>query len=277
MAEGISTDDLTSYNSLSSLCNYFPKAGTDLCIPSTRTCQPYTVQSSDTCSSLQSQFGISYAQLIAWNPSLGAKCKNIARYVGYVICASNPGGAWTNPSPTSTTTSSRSTDPPLWSTTLLAMESYPTATYVAHTADYVYGNLTRMDCATYVTAPILTNYTGNDTTSLVCQDVVDQYGVNMTDFLTWNPSLSTSSPCTMANNTQYCVQTYASVSPGIVDTCVQTTISSSGYDCNKFMADYGIEQSQFALWNPDVGSNCENFKVGVQYCIATHHFKQPGQ
>ncbi|KAL7811322.1 hypothetical protein V8C26DRAFT_221424 [Trichoderma gracile] len=106
MDKGISTDDLLSYNSLSSLCDYFPKAGTSLCIPDTRVCKPYKVLKDDTCDSLQSQFKITYAQLIAWNPSLGPKCSNIQQYVGYVICASNPGRDYVNPSPgtiTSTT------------------------------------------------------------------------------------------------------------------------------------------------------------------------------
>lgn len=103
MNKGISTDDLLSYNLLPSLCNYFPKAGTSLCIPDSQVCQPYTVQKDDTCSSLQSQFKISYAQLIAWNPSIGPKCSNIEQYIGYAICVSNPGGNYVNPSPTTIT------------------------------------------------------------------------------------------------------------------------------------------------------------------------------
>ncbi len=104
MREGISTDDLLSYNSLSSFCHPFPKEGESLCIPDSRKCEPYTVLETDTCKSLQKQFGISYSQLISWNPSLGPKCNNIASYVDYVICGSNPGGNWVNPNPPPSTT-----------------------------------------------------------------------------------------------------------------------------------------------------------------------------
>ncbi|KAI2463544.1 hypothetical protein F4781DRAFT_416270 [Annulohypoxylon bovei var. microspora] len=276
MSEGISTDDLTSYNLLSSMCNYFPTTGATLCIPSYRKCKPYKVQTNDTCSSLQSQFSINYAQLTSWNPSLGPKCSNIASYVGYVICSSNPGGDWVNPSPTNATTTSRPSDPPLWTTTLTPMSMYPNATYVASSAGAPYGNLTRMDCDTYATAPILTNYTINGTTSFACEDVVKQYGVTMDNFLDWNPSLNGTSPCVMANNTQYCVATYATISPGIVGACIQTDIATSGYDCNGFMAIHGLDKDRFSLWNPGVGTNCENFKVGTYYCTAVAHYKQPG-
>lgn len=113
MNKGISTDDLTIYNSLPSLCKYFPKTpGTKLCIPNERICTPYTVQEGDTCGALQQEFGIRYAQMTSWNPSLGPRCANLKRYVGLVICVSNPGGDWENPSPVpSTTTSTRSVLP----------------------------------------------------------------------------------------------------------------------------------------------------------------------
>lgn len=160
------------------------------------------------------------------------------------------------------------------------MESWPTATYVASSEVAGYANGTRMDCATYVTAPILTNYTGNGTTSLDCQDVVDQYGILMSDFMSWNPSLSNtttdSSGCVMTNNTQYCVQTYDMISQNITDYCTQTEIAPSGYDCYKFTSMHGIESDQFFLWNPELGTDCENFAVGTKYCIAVNHYRQPG-
>ncbi|KAL6697209.1 hypothetical protein J3F84DRAFT_368307 [Trichoderma pleuroticola] len=274
MNKGISTDDLLSYNYLSSLCKYFPKAGTSLCIPDSHVCKPYMVLKADTCSSIQSQFKISYAQLIAWNPSLGGKCSNIQQYVGYAICVSNPGGNYVNPSPTTIIPSSTATS--LWTYSLPAMTSYPNATYVASTADAPYANGTRMDCTNYFTAPILTNYTGNGTTSFSCEDAVSQFDIDMADFLAWNPSLSALSPCTMTNNTQYCVQTYRQTSKNITGSCVQKAIAPPGYDCIGFTSRHGIDQDQFALWNPEVGSDCGQFKIGTQYCIDVLHYRQPG-
>jgi len=106
MVKGISTYDLLKSNSLSAFCGSFPTSGT-LCIPSLLVCNPYTVKTNDTCSSIQTQFNIIYSQITAWNPELGTSCTNIGKYVGYVICVSNPGGTWVNPS--SVTTSSAPT------------------------------------------------------------------------------------------------------------------------------------------------------------------------
>ncbi|KAK8084055.1 hypothetical protein PG996_002836 [Apiospora saccharicola] len=275
MAEGISTDDLARENQIPSFCYQFPKTGS-LCIPANRKCKPYTVKSTDTCASLQSAFGIKYAQLISWNPTLGPKCNNIASVVGYVICATTPGGAWVNPNPVPVPTTSWETGTMLWSTELAPMTVYPEATYVAKSAPAPYANRTRLDCAVYVTAPILTNYTGNGTTSLDCQDAAGQYGINLADFVDWNPSLEGRDPCRMANYTQYCAQTYSRVSPGIVGACVQREAAPAGYDCHKFTAVRGLEPEQFVLWNPDVGSGCEKFRVGTSYCVAVHHYAQPG-
>lgn len=103
MGEGISTEDLTGYNELPSYCNYFPNAGTQLCIPDTRKCKPHKIGKNDTCTSLQSQLNIKYGQLVSWNPSIGTRCSNIKNLIGLIICASNPGGDWVNPSPSITT------------------------------------------------------------------------------------------------------------------------------------------------------------------------------
>lgn len=277
MAQGLSTDELLRYNSLQSYCNNFPAAGMSLCIPSLRVCKAYTVQSADTCKSLQKQFGITYAQLSGWNPSLDPKCNNIARSVGFAICVSAPGGAWVNPNPGETTKTSRPSDPPIWTATLKPMDSYPIATFVPSSEVAPYANGTRMDCPTYVTAPILTNYTlNNGTTSFACDDAAKQFGISLETFLEYNPSLNGSSPCLIANYTQYCVQTIAKVSSGIVGACVETDISPTGFDCNKFVSSHGLDKDQFLLWNPEVGSNCENFTVGTHYCVTVLHYKQPG-
>lgn len=99
MAKGISSYDLLQSNSLQAFCREFPTSGS-LCIPSLLICEPYLVKENDTCSAIQSQYSIIYSQILAWNPVLGTSCTNIGQYVGYVICVSNPGGTWVNPSPT---------------------------------------------------------------------------------------------------------------------------------------------------------------------------------
>lgn len=156
------------------------------------------------------------------------------------------------------------------------MSSYPNATYVPSTEAAPYADDTRLDCYSYVTAPILTNYTGNGTISLACEDVIEQYGILLSDFLDWNPSLDESSPCTMMNYTQYCVQTYPRLSEKIVLSCTEFDEAEPGYDCIGFTSSRGLDPDQFALWNPEVGSDCSDFEVGTQYCVAVLHYKQSG-
>lgn len=156
------------------------------------------------------------------------------------------------------------------------MSSYPSATYLALTEDVPYANLTRMDCDTYLTAPLLTNYTGNGTTSLACEDVVDTYGIQLMEFLTWNPSLNTSTPCTMAEDTQYCVQRLAKTAEDVTDACVRMDTVPAGYDCEGYTALRGIDMDQFKLWNPAVGQDCDGFNAGTKYCISVRNFRQPG-
>ncbi len=105
--EGISTYDLLWSNNLTAWCEDFPKSGS-LCIPRSAICKPYTVKTEDTCGSIQQAFGISYAQIVAWNPPLGLGCQGLDKSVGYVICVSPPGGAWVDPRPTTTTPKTRS-------------------------------------------------------------------------------------------------------------------------------------------------------------------------
>lgn len=53
----------------------------------TRNCQQYyTVKSGDSCSSVESTFGITFTQLYAWNPAIGSNCQYLV--VGDAICVS---------------------------------------------------------------------------------------------------------------------------------------------------------------------------------------------
>ncbi|KAL6230075.1 hypothetical protein BDW75DRAFT_245169 [Aspergillus navahoensis] len=64
-------------------------------------CQKYyTVASGDDCSTIESMFGITLAQLYDWNPSIGETCTNL--WLGYAYCVKGP-------SPTTKTTTTTTT------------------------------------------------------------------------------------------------------------------------------------------------------------------------
>jgi LysM repeat protein len=108
-SKGISTTGLSTANNLLAFCTNFPSTGT-LCIPTASLCTVYTVQTGDTCASIGTKHSASWAQIVSWNPALGRGCGNLADYVGYEICISNPGGSWVNPSPNLTTTASSTSE-----------------------------------------------------------------------------------------------------------------------------------------------------------------------
>lgn len=100
----ISTARLLAANGLMSKCRNFPTAtGSQLCIPPDSVCEPYVVETGDTCASIADFAKVSWHQITAWNPELGRRCQNVGQYVGYVVCVSTPGGAWDQPQHATTT------------------------------------------------------------------------------------------------------------------------------------------------------------------------------
>ncbi|PYI36128.1 hypothetical protein BP00DRAFT_474788 [Aspergillus indologenus CBS 114.80] len=52
-------------------------------------CQEFfTIESGDDCSTMEAEFGVTLAQLYAWNPSIGPTCTNL--WLGYAYCVKGP-------------------------------------------------------------------------------------------------------------------------------------------------------------------------------------------
>jgi len=114
-----------------------------------------------------------------------------------------------------------------------------------------YANETRQDCATYMTGYSLTNLSTNATITS-CSEIASGYGVSLTDFLNWNPSLNSSNPCVVEPNLQYCVQMYGTNATNITPYCTQYELAEPGVDCFNFTANYAIQPAPFSAWNPTV-------------------------
>jgi LysM repeat protein len=141
----------------------------------TNTCYEwYTIQSGNTCSLIESSFGITFAQLQAWNPSLDSACDNL--FLGEAYCVSGPGIS-TSVSSSSTTKSTSST------TTSFATPGAPTPSG------------TTAQCYTYHTVA------SGDT----CSALETTFGITMAQIVYWNPSLN--SGCTnLLLGEAYCVK-----------------------------------------------------------------------
>ena len=78
-----------------------PEPGLKLCLPSK--CEKlYKVQNSDTCSTVASQTGVSWQEVIAWNSILNQRCSNLQQVDpswGQTLCVSPPGGAFSSAPP----------------------------------------------------------------------------------------------------------------------------------------------------------------------------------
>lgn len=96
-SQGISTARLLSQNGMFS-CKNFPKSGS-LCIPKEVKCNTYTVIQGDNCGKIADAKGLTWTQVMNWNPDLGMACEGLKDAVGNEICISAPGGNWVDPSP----------------------------------------------------------------------------------------------------------------------------------------------------------------------------------
>ncbi|OBT40113.1 hypothetical protein VE00_10006 [Pseudogymnoascus sp. WSF 3629] len=71
----------------------------------TSTCvKSYTVVAGDSCAAIQAAYSITFAQLLAWNPSIGSNCEYLA--IGNTYCVSQSAGTTTTTSSQPTQTSS---------------------------------------------------------------------------------------------------------------------------------------------------------------------------
>ncbi|EED18781.1 LysM domain protein, putative [Talaromyces stipitatus ATCC 10500] len=129
-----------------------------------------------------------------------------------------------------------------------------------------------------------------------CQDIIDIFDLDATEFYDWNPSIGTN--CTgLVEGTYYCISTgpagqpltttwtgpYPSVtattttssgvstpSPiqtGMVSNCDSFYLVQANDECDTIAADYGISLSSFYSWNPAVGSNCAYLDLGDYVCV----------
>lgn len=83
-ANNVSTYNLISENALDVACNGISQRKT-LCLP--ETCTTHQLEFADTCDSLVSDFNITFAQLLAWNPNINIGCSNLASWRGWYLCA----------------------------------------------------------------------------------------------------------------------------------------------------------------------------------------------
>jgi hypothetical protein len=89
-----------------------------------------------------------------------------------------------------------------------------------------------------------------------------QYGVELEDFLSWNPSLNAGSSCTLQINQNYCTMLFEKRPKDTTEYCVRDAPTSPGDSCDVFRSIHGLSLDEFTAWNPSVGEQCQNFALG---------------
>lgn len=154
-----------------------------------------------------------------------------------------------------------------------------------------------MDCVTYFTGYINSTTEGNVTTTtpVTCANIASGCtnsfllshilfplmecilmltimtdGVQLSDLISWNPSLASESPCSFNVGEQYCVQYLPLNHTDTTSSCTRQYLAGPDDTCASIMSSYGLQIGQFYAWNPSVGASCEtweNGKVKFLFCV----------
>lgn len=230
------------------------------------------------CELAASVYGITVANLLTWNPSLGANATGSSA----AACAFNPafwycagyGGDY--PDPVNDTVPDDGSS----ATATATATSAPTPPAPTQTGEPA-------DCNAWYVAK------SGDT----CATPEGLYGITHAQFLAWNPAVSSDCSSGFWVDEAYCVGTASSSSSlpssttsaaatstalpasptppaptqaGQPADCNRWDVAASGDTCANVADAYGITEAQFLVWNPAVSSDCVNgFWVGEAYCVGT--------
>ncbi|KAL3705817.1 hypothetical protein TMatcc_006826 [Talaromyces marneffei ATCC 18224] len=233
----------------------------------------HLVVSGDTCQKIESEYGITNAEFMQWNPYSGSTCANL--WLGYYVCVQGP------------TTSISSSTPVTTSATILTTAAPPSPTEPR----------TISSCASYHLV------VSGDT----CYSIENKYGITPHDFSQWNPYIgsdcmnlwlgfyicvqgptsstsssafvtssaiaaSSSTPRTIPTKTTPTPTTSSTAPPSpteprTISTCTDYHLVVSGDTCYSIEQKYGITANQFNEWNPYVGSECGSLWLAFYVCI----------
>ncbi|KJZ69800.1 hypothetical protein HIM_10818 [Hirsutella minnesotensis 3608] len=258
----------------------------------------YKVAPGDTCSSLSVMMGISLKDFYFLNPEVNKRnCSNLL--LGYSYCVqpvgdigSYPGyGGIVNPCVNQIPLPASCVE--TGSVSTVSRWEFPTA--VPKRADPNALPLaagTKKGCATYVTY-LEGGRKGSSVNA--CYAVASVFETNITDFISWNPSLKYDDDnpqnCVLAKGYRYCAQvtvasptsapvTTTTTSPGgvttptpiqegMVRTCSKFYKVKSGDGCYDIAKSYGIALNELYSWNPALKGDCSGLFPDVYICVGS--------
>ncbi|CCC05607.1 hypothetical protein SMACR_09599 [Sordaria macrospora] len=211
----------------------------------------YFVVAGDTCEAIAAKNGITQAQFLSWNPSVGSTCNGL--WANAYACVSIVGHTPTKPT-TTTTTTTTSVGNGIATPT-------PVQPNMVKNCDLFYKVKSGDTCATIAAAK----------------------GVTVAQLTTWNPYVKsdcsllwvdynicisivghTPTPVKPGNG----IQTPTPIQSGMTTSCRTFHFVTSGQTCQTIIAKYGITQANFVKWNPAVKSDCTGMWANAYVCVA---------
>ncbi|KAL4901977.1 hypothetical protein BDW74DRAFT_169739 [Aspergillus multicolor] len=228
-----------------------------------------SIAEGDTCADLQDFFGITTAQLVAWNPSLSQSDCELEVGLSYCVEAPNVSPPTTTASTVPPTNSATSTTK---TTTVTTTTGGPSPTQTGLTSECSHFYLVEKG-----------DY---------CQAIVDSYGsFTLEQFYSWNPAVKndcsglqagyyvcvgvsgsiTTTKTTMTTTTSAPSTTttdpHSPQQSGIAENCNDYYFVVSGNTCIDIASDNGISLNDFYSWNPAVGTTCAGLQAGYYVCV----------
>ncbi|KAI3227720.1 hypothetical protein CBS147310_7445 [Penicillium roqueforti] len=241
----------------------------------------YSVGNNDNCASITVQNGISLDNFEFLNPELNANCTNLFLDYSYCVQAVGDIATYSGYATTTTKYTSLTADPAItWAN--LPTATRPVYNLTTTTSSYPLASGSLDGCfATF----------NNNMGALGCWEAASIFGVSVTNFLLWNPSILngqnyTIYNCKLTNETRYCGsfynQTLASTSTMVwasvptdapansTTECLDWYETVDGDDCDSICRSYDIPFTSLYEWNPSVGSDCTNLWMNTPYCVMGH-------
>ncbi|KAH7625384.1 hypothetical protein B0T09DRAFT_62838 [Sordaria sp. MPI-SDFR-AT-0083] len=213
------------------------------------------------CPAIQYLYGITFDQLLRWNPAIGASCQ----------------GMWANTYLCVGTTTDQTTLITSTKTTVITT-SKPTTTAgngISTPQPIQTGIPTNCDKFHTVVA-------GDE-----CQAIANKYSVSLSQFYAWNPAIgtgcstlwagynvcvhtvgattikTTASPTSTGNG----IATPTPTQPGMVGNCKRFHQVASGDTCEVIASKYGTTSAKIRSWNTQINSACTNTWLGYYVCV----------
>lgn len=324
---GLSEDDLFTWNPEleasspipgTAVCVLFPLGNYTL-IPaatpsnvaanvSTDTCaEYYTVQSGDSCTTIEADLFISNSDFLALNPGLNAQCTNLIEGAAYcVLSIYPPNNSTSSVAPPSNVASGTITEGCTEYYTVVTGDSCPAIESKFNISDSLFRMMNpeiNSACTNILLGEAYCVQTSNSTgppgnvasgtitegcteyytivTGDSCTTVETKFNITDTLFRLMNPELNAG--CTnILLGEAYCVQTSNSTGPPsnvasgtITDGCVEYYTVASGDSCPAIETKFGISDSLFRTMNPEINSACTNIIIGEAYCVKTSNSTGP--